>query len=149
MSGGAKCFLNELTGDFVKFLRADAAVSGMVGVGTAARIYPEAARQGQPAPFIVYTQAGGNSPKNAKELEGCINVTLHVYAYGDEPNVAQALARAIEDRMLPTLNTAVGDGTVLHVCNGGVVDSGYESATDGSDRKRFWNRLVLRMVIGD
>lgn len=148
MSGGKAGFLNELTGDFVKYLRTDTAVKALVGENTQARIYPEMARQGQPVPYIVYTQAGGNSEKNATGLDGCLNLTLHVYAYGDSPNVSHDLAHAVADRMLPT-QAIIGDGTKLYVCNGGIVDTGVDSAKDGSDRKRFWTRLVLRMVIGD
>lgn len=149
MAGGKRGFLNELDGDFVLYLRGDSAVSGLVGTGDNARIYPEMARQGVSAPYIVYTQAGGNSEKSAWRLSGCINLVLHVYAYGDLPNVSHELAHAVADLMLPTLNTIVGGGTVLHVCNGGIADTGVEAATDGGDRKRFWTRLILRIVIGD
>lgn len=148
MSGGKNGFLNELTGDFVKFLREDTVVKSLVGEGTAARIYPEMARQGQPPPYIVYTQAGGSSEKNATQLDGCIDLVVHVYAYGDSQPVSRQLAAAVADRMLPT-QAIIGDGTKLHVCNGGVADSGVDASRDGSDRKRFWTRLVFRMVIGD
>jgi hypothetical protein len=148
MAGGKEGFLNELDGDFVKYLRADVVVKSLVGEGNEARIYPEAARQGQPAPYIVYTQSGGGSEKNLTELDGCLNLVVHVYAHADSPNVSHQLAHAVNNRMLPT-QAIIGDGTKLYVCNGGIVQTGYDAAKDASDRKRFWTRLVFRMVIGD
>jgi hypothetical protein len=148
MAGGKKAFLNELTGDFVIYLREATTISSLVGTGTDARIFPEMARQGAAAPYITYTQAGGSSEKHLAGLDGCQDLIMHVYAYGDSPNVSHELAHAIHDRMLPT-QAAVGGGTKLHVCNGGIIDTGVEAAKEGSDRKRFWTRLVLRMVISD
>lgn len=147
MAGGKAGFLDELTGDFVLHLRGDSAVNALVGTGTDARIFPEAARQYAAAPYIVYTLAGGNSEKLLSGLEGCENQTLHVYCYGDTPNASRALARAVHDKMLNTIEEAVGGGTIVHVCNGGITDTGVEAAKDSSDRKRFWTRLVFRLVI--
>jgi len=148
MAGGRDGFLNELNGDFVLFLRAYAPISTLVGTGTDARIYPEAARQGAVAPYLVYTQAGGNSEKYLGGLDGCENMIVHVYAYADSQPQSKELAVAVRDRMLPT-QAIVGDGTKLHVCNGGIIDTGYERDQASGDRKRFWTRLVLRMVIGN
>lgn len=144
-------FLDELTGDLVKFLRADATIAAAVGgSGTDARIFPEAARQGAQQPFIVYTQAAGHSIKNHDGVDPCETMALHIYAYSDHPSTSRTLAKAIRDRMLAAGNGAdsvVGDGTTILVCNGGLVDSGYDHANDSSDRKRFWVRVVLSMLI--
>jgi hypothetical protein len=147
MAGGRDGFLNELTGDFVLFLRAYSPISTLVGTGVNARIFPDAARQGAIAPYIVYTQNGGGSEKNLDGLEGCDDVIVHVYAYADSQPQSRALAVAVRDRMLPT-QAIIGDGTKLYVCNGGIIDSGHEFDKASGDRKRFWTRLVLRMVIG-
>lgn len=148
MAGGKAGFLNELDGDLVIYLRTAPLISDMVETGQDARIYAEQARQGQPSPYIVYTQAAGHSEKHLAGLDGCENITLHIYAYGSSPNISHALARAIHDRLVPT-SAIIGDGTKLHVCNGGIVDTGVVPARDGSDRKEFWTRLVLKMVISD
>lgn len=145
-------FLDELTGDFVKYLRGDATVSAAVGVGEDARIFPEASRQSAERPFIVYTQAGGHSIKHHGGVDETENLTLHIYAYGDSPSVARSLAVAARNRMLVAgngANTIAGDGTAILVCNGGIVDSGYDHANDSSDRKRFWVRVVLSMLINE
>jgi hypothetical protein len=149
MAGGRAGFLNELTGDFVLYLRGASAVSALVGTGNNARIFPEAARQGAEAPYIVYTRAAGNREKILAGLDGCENLTLHVYAYADSQPQSIALAEAISDRMLPTLEQIVGDGTKLKICNGGIAQTGVEHDKASGDRKRFWTRLVLRMVISD
>lgn len=149
MAGGRDGFLNELDGDFVNHLRADSAVAALIGGNsTEARIYPEMARQGASLPYITYTQAGGNFEKNLTGLDGCHNITLHVYCYSESQPSARALGTAVCLRMLPT-QAVIGDGTKLHVCNGGIVDSGVDYDRASGDRKKFWTRLVLRMVISN
>ncbi len=143
-------FLDELTGDFVKYLRADATISGLVGSNNDARIFPEAAKQGSSLPYVVYTRAGGHSLKNHAGIDPTEELTVHVYAFADSASGANALGVAIRDRMLSAgngANTTAGDGTTILVCNGGLVDSGYDPAKDSSDRNRFWVRVVLSMLI--
>jgi hypothetical protein len=148
MAGGKDGFLDELTGDFVLYLQGDSSITSLVGSGANARLFPEAARQGASAPYVVYTQSSGGSDKVLEGVEGCDDVILQVYAFADSQPQSRALAVAIRDRMLPT-QAIIGGGTKLHVCNGGIVSSGHDAAQDSSDRKRFWTMLVLRMVISD
>lgn len=151
-------FLDELTGDFVIFLRSAPSISvngvdlpsiaSLVGSGQEARIFPEQARFGVALPQIIYTQVSGNSPKTLSGPDGCDDIGLHVYAYADSPNQSRLLATAIRERCLRGDNQIWGDGTAVHACNGGIMDSGVESARDDSDLKKFWVRLLLKMVIG-
>jgi hypothetical protein len=150
-------FLDELTGDFVIHLRSAPpyvvdtvvipSIASLVGASSDARIFPEQARHGVPMPQIIYTQSGGSSSKILTGLDGCEDITLHVYAYGDSPNASRLLARAVHERCLRSDNSIWGDGTRVHVCNGGIIDTGTDAARDGSDQKKFWTRLLLRMVI--
>jgi len=149
MAGGRDGFLNELTGDFVKHLRSHSPIAAVVGgSGTDARIFCEAARQGVAAPYIVYTQSMGNSEKHLAGLDGCESMVVHVYCYAENQPASRSLANHVRDRMLPT-QAIVADGTKLYVCNGGISDTGVEYDQASGDRKRFWTRLVLRMVIGN
>lgn len=148
MAGGKDGFLNEQTGDFVLFLRGAASITSIVGAGSSCKIYSSMARQGQDPPYLVYVMGGGHSEKDGGGVEGCDDINLHVYAYGATDAQSQALAVAVRDRMLPT-QAIVGDGTKLLVCNGGIVNKGVDTPKDGSDRKRYWTRLVLRMVVSD
>ncbi len=151
-------FLDELTGDFVIYLREAPsvtvsgatipAIASMVGSEENARIFPEQARFGVALPQIVYTQVSGSSPKILSGPDGCDDLGLHVYAYADSPNQSRLLATAIRERCLNGDNQVWGDDTAVHVCNGGIIDSGVEPARDASDIKKFWTRLLLRMVIG-
>lgn len=150
-------FLDELTGDLVIHLRTAPqvtsggvtipSIASMVGVEQNARIFPEQARQGVALPQIIYTQSGGSSSKILSGLDGCEDITLHIYAYADSPNQSRLLARAIHERCLRGDNSSWGDGTRVHVCNGGILDTGIEPAKDDSDIKKFWTRLLLKMVI--
>jgi hypothetical protein len=150
-------FLDELTGDFVIHLRTAPSVTvdgvtvptiaSLVGTNQDARIFPEQARQGVPLPQIIYTQAGGASSKTLAGLDGCEDLTLHVYAYADSPNGSRMLARAIHERCLRNDNSVWGEGTIVHVCNGSIIDTGVEPARDQSDQKKFWTRLLLKLVI--
>ena len=148
MAGGKNGFLDELTGDFVKFLRGDTSIAALIGGNsTDARIFPEAARQGAPLPHIVYTQSAGNREKILSGVEGCIDMTVHVYCYADTQPGSRALAAAVANRMLTHESGPVGDGTILHIANGGEADSGHDADKASGDRKKFWTRLVLRMVV--
>lgn len=145
-------FLDELDGDFVKWLRANTAIATLVGSGTNARIYPGMARHGVAKPHVIYTQASGEALKTHQGRgDGCREMVLHVYSIADSFNQANQLAMAIEALMNPLVDTGVdrivGDGTKIIVCNGGIVDDGVEPAINSSDTKKFWVRLVLRMVI--
>jgi hypothetical protein len=79
-------------------------------------------------------------------MEGCLDITLHVYCYADTQPASRALAHDVSNRMLPRQGV-VGDGSIMHVCNGGIIDSGVEHDKASGDRKRYWTRLVLRIVV--
>jgi len=140
-------FLDELDGDFVKHTRASSAIAAIVGNGTNARIFPMMARQGAALPYVAYGQADGETLKTHSGRSGCKTMTLHVYCMAATQPAARALANLMEPYWLDTMG-AVGSGTKIHVCNGGIVDDGVEPAQDSSDKKKFWVRLVFRMLIG-
>lgn len=149
MSGGMAGFLDESTGDLVKHIRAATGVSAQVGVGVNARIFAEQARLGAARPHIVYTQVDGHSPKDLSGLDGCAELTLHLYAYSDTQPNSRLLANAILYRMAGSDHSRWADSTYVHVCNGGIVDTGVQAAKDQSDKKLYWTRLVMRLVISD
>jgi hypothetical protein len=140
-------FLDELNGDFVKHTRASSGIAALVGSGTNARVFPLMARQGAALPFVAYTQAAGTTLKTHSGRSGCKEMTLHVYCFAATQPGARALANLLEPYWLDT-EGPVGSGTKIHVCNGGIVDDGVEPAQDSSDKKKFWVRLVLRLLIG-
>lgn len=153
-------FLDELTGDFVVHLRTAPsflagletipAIASMIGSGENARIFAEQSRLGAAMPQIVYTMVSGHSSKDLAGVDGCQDLTLHVYAYSDAQVESLRLARAIHKRTIAHASNSIwGTGTGVHVCNGGIVDSGRDPAGDQSDRKHYWQRLVLRMVISE
>jgi hypothetical protein len=150
-------FLDELTGDLVRHLRTAPqvtvdsviipSIASLVGGDQNARIFPEQARLGAGMPQIVYTQAAGHASKTLAGPDGCEELTLHVYAYADLQPRSRLLARAILERCVEADNAVWGLTTAVHVCNGGIVDSGVQAAADQSDRKSYWTRLVLKLVI--
>lgn len=147
-------FLNELTGGLVALLREDDTIRTYVGGATVndqnARIFAEAARQGAAMPHLVFTQAGGADVVHHGGHEFCKTVILHIYSYATSPNTARALAYRVHRVMIQTglgSDTLLSDGTKIKVCNGSIVDSGYEDAVDGSNVKKFWVRSVFRMLI--
>lgn len=141
-------FLDELDGDFVKHVRSNASVAGLIGGdSTGARIYPEMARQGAALPHITYTRAAGHSLKtHSGRGDGCETMVLHVYCWAETNSAANDLAVLVRNHLLDT-EGMVGDGTIIHVCNGGIVDSGVVPSMSSSDKKKFWTRLVLRMLV--
>lgn len=160
MSGGRAGFLLEEDGDFVKHTRTAPgfttvgglvvpAISTLIGEDEEARIFPEQARQGAKLPHIVYTKSHGHSPKHLADRDGCEDLMLHVYAYSGVQPQCILMAECLKNRWLDTNEVLVGDGTRVIVCNGGVVDSGVENLQDSSSRKKFYERLVLKLVISD
>ena len=148
-------FLDELDGGLVAFLRSSASIRSHVGGDDAddqdARIFAEAARQGEANPFLVYTQSGGHSIKHHGGVDGDIDMTLQVYAYAVDQRTSRALAILVRDLLLAAGNgadTTLSDGTKIKVCNGGVVDSGHDFAKQSSDIKRFWVRGVYNLLLG-
>lgn len=142
-------FLDELSGDLVRHLRSPVAISGLVGAAQDARIFPESARFGSAMPQIVYTQADGHTPKILTGPDGCEELTLHIYCYSSSQPQSRALARSVHDACIGANNSIWGQDTIVHLCNGGIVDTGRDAATDHSDQKYFWTRLVLRLIISD
>lgn len=140
-------FLDELDGDFVKHTRANSQIAAKVGSGNNARIFPAMARQGAPLPHIAYVQADGATLKTHSGRTGCKEMTLHVYCFAATQPESRAIANLLEPYWLDTTGP-VGSGTKIHVCNGGIVDDGVEPAQNSSDQKKFWVRLVLRLLIG-
>lgn len=139
-------FLDELTGDFVVHTRSNTDIANLVGSSTAARIHPNMLRQGTTMPAITYVQTAGHAQKSHSGRTGCKHLILNVYAWSESQPEANQLAALLEALWLDT-EGEIGAGTKIHVCNGGIEDSGSLEAKDSSDVKKFWVRLVLRMLI--
>jgi hypothetical protein len=157
MAGGKVDFLTELSGDLVIHLRTAPAytiggftipaMSVMIGSGTDARIFAEQAKLGSQMPQIVFTQSSGHTPKILSGPDGCQDIGLHIYAYAAAQPTSRHLAWSILQRCIGSVNAQWGDGTIVHVCNGGLVDTGTHSAGDQSNLKAYWTRLVFNLVI--
>lgn len=139
---------DEQSGVLVTYWKSVAAITALVGATSSARMYPDQAKQGAAMPYLVYTRSfGGQVYRHLAGTTGARQSIVHVYCYGATRAAADSLAEAVK--------AAMEDGFARHSwagvwINSSVVDDatddGVDDPTPGSDSKKYWSRLVLRIV---
>ena len=139
---------DERTGGLVTYWKTVSAITDLVGATTSARIWPDQAKQGQATPFIVYTRGpGGVVFRHLGGPTGARTSVLHVYCWGDTRSAADGLAEAVKDSMESGFARNTWAGTYVNACFvDDATDDGHDPPIDGSDDKKYWSRLVLRIV---
>lgn len=139
-------FFDEQSGGLVTHWKSVSAITSLVGSGSNARIYPEQARQGAALPYVLYTRAfGGTVHRHLGGYNGSRQSIVHVYCYASTRSGADALAESVKIGSQNMRGTYTGI-TVLACFIDEPPDDGHDSPLDGSDTKRYWTRLVLRIV---
>lgn len=142
-------FFDERTGGLVTLWKNTAGITALVGTGTAARIYPDQAKQGVDTPFLVYTRGpGGQVHRHLGGHAGPRLSIVHVYCWGDTRAAADGLAEAVKVGTQGYRGTT-GGTVVNYAFVDDAPDDGHDPPIDGSDTKRYWTRLVLRIVHTD
>lgn len=137
---------DERSGGLITYWKSISAITSLVGSTTAARIYPELAREKKAAgSYIVYMRNGGESAQHLVGVSGHRETVLHVYCFGATMADADALAEAVRSS---TANYR-GDMSGIYVrwisCTDSP-ESGVEEADDKSDTHRYWVRVILRIA---
>ena len=136
---------DERTGGLVTYWKSISAITTLVGSGTAARIYPQLAKEKVDPPYIVYVRGGGQSEKDLSGVTGHRLSLLYVYCFGSTLGAADALAEAVRQ------NTANyrGDMSGVYVrriwCDD-ALDDGVDEPVDKSYSPRFWVRVIFRIA---
>lgn len=137
---------DEQTGDLVTHWKSRSAISTLVGLGTNAKIWPDAAKQGVEAPFIYFVRApGGHINKTLTGVSGGRVTLVHVYCWGRTPSEADKLSDAVFLNTVDYRGT-MGTTRIFWIFCDSPPDSGYEAIENGSDKKRYWRRHVFRIA---
>ena len=138
---------DEQSGGLVTYWKSVSAITALIGSSDSCRAWPDTAKQNQDPPFLVYTRAGGTSYQHLGGTSGARNTVLHVYCWGATRAAADSLAEAVRVAMQTGFARSTWAG--VYVANCDVEETqydGYDAPLDGSDLKRFWSRLVLRIL---
>jgi hypothetical protein len=139
-------FYDERTGGLVTYLKSVSAITDLVGAGTAARIYPDQAKQGVSLPYLVYTRGpGGEVFRHLTGHTGARLAIVHLYCWGNTRASADALCEACKQNLRAQRTTMTGV-IVNYIFVDDPQDDGFDFPFDGSDNKQYWSRLVLRIV---
>lgn len=139
---------DETNGGLVTYWKSVAAITALVGSTANARIYPDQAKQGASLPHLVYTRAsGGNVFRHLAGMSGCRTSVLHVYAFASSRSGADALAEAVKQSMQVSFARTTRSGVYVNACFvDDATDDGVDDVAPGTDVKKYWSRLVLRIV---
>lgn len=139
---------DEGTGGLVTYWKSVSAITSRVGAGTSAKIAPDAAREKWTGQFIVYTRGpGGNIHGHLTGTTGARQSIVHVYCWADSRTDADALCEAIKVNTQNASMRGVHGGIIVNwVFVDDPPDDGYDKPVDGSDTKKFWTRVVLRIT---
>lgn len=141
---------NQTTGDFPTWLRAQSAVTAVVGSGTAARIFhgrPKTGSTGRmpTTPYLIYGVAEGDNTWDMTGPAGLNQTTLHVYAMADTASVAQSLAQTVADLLEQVRRQRMGS-TWIEIIKCTLPDDGSEPPQDASGTFLFWARIICQFV---
>jgi hypothetical protein len=139
---------DKQSGGLVTFWKSKTAITDLVGAASSAKIWPNRAPEGSALPYIVYTRGtGGIVHQYLGGYSGARQSIVHVYCYGATNTAADALCEAVKQ------NTRDGNmrGTWAGVYVNWVYideppDDEVDDPVDKSDTKKYWTRLVLRIV---
>lgn len=141
--------LTEGSGALVSYWKTVNAITSLVGSGANARIARDAARQKwKTGSFIVYTRGpGGDVYRHLEGAAGVRTTIVHAYCWGESADDADELSEEIKLAMQSGFaRTTWGDTFINRSVVDDVPDDGYDPPFDGSDDKKHWSRVVLRIT---
>lgn len=92
---------DEKTGDLITWLKTKAAITAVVGTGTAAQIYPRREPQDVTGRALVFDRVTGQQFINLGQESGIRRDVLHFYSYGDKASEADGLDEIVHDVLSP------------------------------------------------
>ena len=138
---------DERTGGLVTHWKSVAGITALVGTGTAAKILPHAAYQGEIPPCILYLRTDGRPFIHLGGTSGARLSVVHVYCYGTSLAQADTLANLVKTNSETMRGTY--SGIVVNRVECESIDDGFEFRQTGSGQRDFWVRLVMRIVHGE
>jgi len=137
---------DERSGGLVTYWKSKSAITSIVGEGTAARIYPLAAKERtNNQARIVYERGGGDSEQHLTGVSGVRKTIVYVYCYDSTLSGADALAEAVRTSTANYRGNMSGVFVHWVECSD-APDDGIDEAKDASDTHRYWVRVILRIT---
>lgn len=140
---------DERNGAFVTFIKAQSAITALIGVADACRCWPDVAQSKSPtAPYLIYTRSGGNRFRNLGTVPGAKlprRTVLNLYSYGD----TRSAADGVMELVLMALDNFRGLWSTVTVndCKSLMtpVDD-YDNSKDASATARFFSRVAFGII---
>lgn len=126
----------SVTSDFITYLKAQSAITALVGTGTAARIYPDIVKQGASRPCVIVKKASTREEMGLLGGLGLFQTVFEVMAIGASRDAADALDDTIV--AIESGNVTMGSTSVTEIAIDGDRQSGADYAVDGSDQHDYW-----------
>lgn len=130
--------MGNIVEDVRTYLKTKAAITSLIGSGTAARIFLHTAKQGAALPYIVLDDFGGASAEHLIAISGAGTNRIQVDCYAATSAGAYTLAEAVRVAPLQMFRGAVGSSTVLSISSNGSYRRGWDVPSPGSGAKRYW-----------
>lgn len=136
---------DQQNGGLITYWKSKAAITSIVGTGSACRIWPDEAKQGVSEPYVVFEVVGGVSEQHLAGVSGVRGSVVHVYSYAATRAGADALSEAI--RTSTANYRGLMSGVFVNwVEASDAPDGGIDRTQDGSNTQRYWTRLILRIA---
>ena len=137
---------DEVTGGLVVYWRSKAAITALVGSGSAARIIPLISRKryvGQTK--IVFERGDGEAVNHLAGVSGMRHTVLYVYCYDSTLAGADAIAEAVRQNTANYRGTM--SGTYVHwiECSD-ALDDGIDETLSATDTHHIYVRVILRIT---
>ena len=134
-----------------QYLLSKPSIAGLVGIGTAARIFPDLAPKNDPAtqgkklalPYIVYQGISDQPEHHVKGRAGIVHTIMQIDCYGATRVSARALSAAVRNAMDGARSPVFGspsDYVNMRSCFLDIERSEFQEPTDGSEKGvyRVW-----------
>ncbi len=127
----------SVTSDFITYLKAQSAITALVGSGTSARIYPDIVKQGAQRPCIVIKKVASHEEMGLTGGLGLFQTVFEVLSVGASRDSADTLGDTVTD--IEGGNVTMGSTSVTEITIDGDRASGADYAVDGSDQHDYWD----------
>lgn len=131
--------------ELITYLKAQAAITALVGTGTSARILQQdGLKQSSTLPAITIRQIDEQTIEHAAGRTTLRNATFEIMIFDDSPTDRNTLGGLILAALLPT-NATMGATTVTEIVTLNAGQDGDYVAVDGSDTRIYWKSAAYRI----
>ena len=130
--------------ELLAYLKSRSAITDLVGVGNAARIYPDRMEQGVEMPYLVIVESGGENPEilSGTGGAGLVQSSWQIYSVAKNRKGANDLSEVVRLAPMQGFKGYMGTTFVNEVACPQHRDSDVDDPVEGSSAYRYWTRRV-------